>query len=379
MRPRPRVGRAAGRAPSSLAGCDYVVVPPEASAPGRRSAPRAGRRSRRRSAPTEAGDLRIELDDPERDRRLERDGGDRGRPAVLTARRRQSTDCATVDGRHRRPSAGARLPDARLPGRHEERARRRSSSASSAPARRPAPGSKLAIDYRYVTGEYNYYDPDATRDRARRSRSTSTRSPPTSTYPVAEPVDGLIQPPDTEITAHQRRRPDARPASTGPGRPRARLADVEPGRVPVVGAHRRPAGDRRRTGSSTATTRARTSPRCRSRRPAGRPTWTTDVEVPADVTGLVMLLSVESKKQRLFVELRDRPQRRVAAARSPGSTDAAVARSPARSRGSRARVARTWLRTAGASGSPLGRRDRLRGPRARRARAAAGRPSSATA
>ena len=35
--------------------------------------------------------------------------------------------------------------------------------------------------------------------------------------------------------------------------------------------------------------------------PGETATWTTKVEVPAEVTGLIMLLSVESKKQRIFV------------------------------------------------------------------------------
>jgi hypothetical protein len=34
---------------------------------------------------------------------------------------------------------------------------------------------------------------------------------------------------------------------------------------------------------------------------AGQVDWTTEVAVPSDVTGLYMMLSVESKRQRLFV------------------------------------------------------------------------------
>ena len=35
--------------------------------------------------------------------------------------------------------------------------------------------------------------------------------------------------------------------------------------------------------------------------PAGTAEWTTNTAVPTDVVGLYILLSVESKKQRLFV------------------------------------------------------------------------------
>ena len=50
-----------------------------------------------------------------------------------------------------------------------------------------------------------------------------------------------------------------------------------------------------------ASTRARTSPTRRSRRPRSSADWKTTVAVPADVTGLYILVTVEAKQQKNFV------------------------------------------------------------------------------
>ena len=120
----------------------------------------------------------------------------------------------------------------------EEDPARRARSASSVPARRPRPGSKLAIDYRYVTGEYNYYDPDATQGEATLEVALDQVAAGLE-YPIAVPVDGLVQPPDIEITAINGVVLTLTAVARVGRRPGARLADDQPGRVPRVRAHRR--------------------------------------------------------------------------------------------------------------------------------------------
>ncbi|RPI94075.1 MAG: hypothetical protein EHM39_12445, partial [Chloroflexi bacterium] len=63
-----------------------------------------------------------------------------------------------------------------------------------------APGSSLSIDYSYVTGEYNYYYPEENKvDSTLEIKLDEAAAD--MTYPVAEPIDGLVQPPSSEITA----------------------------------------------------------------------------------------------------------------------------------------------------------------------------------
>ena len=120
-----------------------------------------------------------------------------GRPAVLHVRRRD-------DGRTARPSTSASGGHRLAPGFRmrgfmggtEGRADDRRRSGSSAPARRRGPGAKLALDYAYVTGEYDYYDADATADRQARLEVDLDELAADLTYPIAEPVEGLIQPAD---------------------------------------------------------------------------------------------------------------------------------------------------------------------------------------
>jgi hypothetical protein len=63
-----------------------------------------------------------------------------------------------------------------------------------------ASGAKLSIDYVYFAGQYNYYEPEA-------NKADGTMEPNLDevatdlTYPIAEPVEGLVQKADVEITA----------------------------------------------------------------------------------------------------------------------------------------------------------------------------------
>jgi hypothetical protein len=166
-------------------------------------------------------------------------------------------------------------------------------------AAQAAPGSKLSFDYTYVTGEYNYYEQEANKASGKMEMNLDEVVKDVS-YPVATSVDGLIQKPDIKITAlndciltltdiqrageglqlkWQNSNPGEYPTYVHVGNPPVIGADgiiyglyesPDIASVPITGA------------GSTAE-------------------WTTDVAVPNEVNGLYILLSVESRKQRLFV------------------------------------------------------------------------------
>ena len=238
---RPRIGRdeaPLGRsaivavAPSSLGGCGYIVVPPEASAPVGAGVEGLDAPSPTSVEPGDGGDLQVELTHPQRDRRLERDAGRRGKPAVLTDGDGKTTDCATVvvgTGGHRSPrAADPGLPDAGRRTQPTTELIRVECAGATA-----GPGAKLAhrLQLRHRRVQLLRARRDADRGEARgRPRS---RSRPDLSYPVAEPVDGVVQPADIEIAAINdvsltliARRADGRRASSSTGRP------TNPERVP---------------------------------------------------------------------------------------------------------------------------------------------------
>jgi hypothetical protein len=62
------------------------------------------------------------------------------------------------------------------------------------------PGSTLSLDYSYVTGQYNYYYPDANKVDSPLEVNLD-RVVTDLEFPIAEPVEGLIQQADAEIVA----------------------------------------------------------------------------------------------------------------------------------------------------------------------------------
>ena len=160
-------------------------------------------------------------------------------------------------------------------------------------------GATLELDYSYVSGEYNYYDPDAGRATG---RLEVPLDPPATdlTYPIAQPVDGLIQPADVEITAINevllRLAGVERTGTTleftwEASNPGEYATFVHVGRPPVIG------GDGIIYGwyESPDLESVPAAP------PGEKAEWTTVTPLPGGVGGLFILLSVESKKQRLFV------------------------------------------------------------------------------
>ena len=66
--------------------------------------------------------------------------------------------------------------------------------------RRSQPARRSASTTRYVAGEFNYYDPDATRADGDDRGPLDTLATDLA-FPVGQPVEGLVQPADVEITA----------------------------------------------------------------------------------------------------------------------------------------------------------------------------------
>jgi hypothetical protein len=160
-------------------------------------------------------------------------------------------------------------------------------------------GSRLSIDYSYVTGEYNYYYPeenkvDSTLEVNLDQIATDLK------YPIAKPLEGLIQKPSAEITAINNvilTLTDVKRTDNGlqfkwqTSNPGEYPSYVHIGNPPVIGADGILYGFYETPDIvSVPITPA-----------GGIAEWATDVAVPKDVKGFCIMLSVESKKQRLFV------------------------------------------------------------------------------
>ena len=171
--------------------------------------------------------------------------------------------------------------------------------ASFEPGVEATPGSKLAIDYRYVTGEYNYYYPETNQADARLEIDLDELTPEID-YPIAAEIEGLILEPSAEIVAINdvvltltgvERTDSGLEFSWQTANPGEYPAYVHIGNPPVI-------GDDGILYGYYETPDIVSVPIT----PAGeKATWTTEVAVPQEVKGLYIMLSVESKKQRLFV------------------------------------------------------------------------------
>lgn len=276
-----------------LAGCGYVVVPPDERGPAfggsggwTAVATNVG--------PGPAGSLRIEL-------AISNETGQWSAMHASTASlvgAGGTTDCATVrvaTGGHR-VAPGMRLrgfvagtrsdPEVELV--HVECA------GASAEA-----GARLTVRYTAYAGEYNYYDPEAGRTDGSLEVNLDEIASGLE-YPIAEAFEGLVLPKDQPITALNdvvltlagvERTDTGLEFSWQTANPGEYPTFVHIGNPPVIGTDGILYG---RFESPDLASVPVT--------PAGDAmTWTTETAVPADVGGLHILLSVESKKQRLFV------------------------------------------------------------------------------
>jgi hypothetical protein len=161
------------------------------------------------------------------------------------------------------------------------------------------PGTRLSLDYSYVVGEYNYYDPDARRASGNLQVDLDEVASGL-TYPIAESFEGLVQPRDVAITALNDvvlTLADVRPVDGGlelswhAANPGEYPTFVHIGEPPLIGSEGILYGFYR----SPDLTSVPAAP------PGGAADWTTVTTMPANGEGWFVLVSVESKKQRLFV------------------------------------------------------------------------------
>ena len=161
-----------------------------------------------------------------------------------------------------------------------------------------APGAELSLDYSYVTGEYNYYEQEANKASATMNLNLDEVVQDLK-YPVASAVEGLIQEPGAAITAindtvltltdvaRTEKGVQFKWQTSNPGE---YPTYVHIGNPPVIGADGVIYGFYQSPDIASVPVTG-----------AGKTAeWTTEVALPADVAGLYMLLSVESRKQRLF-------------------------------------------------------------------------------
>ena len=275
--------------------CAYIVLPADSDAPGSSEA-RGWSAVVTSVGRSETGDLHIDL-------AIRNTTGDwsamtatEGKPAILRSSG-QEIKCETVHV----SSGGHRLaPGFQMRGytggtKAEPKIQLLNVECGTAEA---TAGSVLAVDYSYVTGQYNYYEQDKGKLEAVLELKLDEAAQ-TLTYPVAEPVEGLIQPASTEMIAINK-------VALG-------LADIQrtdegfqftwqasnPGEYPSY-VH---IGDPPVIGQDGILYGYYQTPDIVSVPivPAGdKAEWTTEVAVPVDIGNCYILLSVELGKARLF-------------------------------------------------------------------------------
>jgi hypothetical protein len=160
-----------------------------------------------------------------------------------------------------------------------------------------APGSKLTIEYSYVTGVFNYYVPSTSTNTKLEVDLDQVASD--LKYPVAESVEGLIQKPGDKITAINSctlTLTDVKRTDTGlefsweTQNPGAYQTYVHIGIPPVIGSDGVIYGFYEAPNLTDAPITL----------PGQTANWTTQVAVPKDVTGLYIELSVEQNQQKNF-------------------------------------------------------------------------------
>jgi hypothetical protein len=280
-----------------LSACAYIVFPEEESA-----STSAGSTTEGWSAvatnvgKSDAGDLHIDLT-------IRNETGDwsamkatEGKPAVLTSGGK-STNCDTVfvsTGGHR-VAPGFQMRGFIAGTKAEPQTQLIYVECKGAEA---APGSTLSIDYSYVTGKYNYYEPDATKTDSKLELNLDQVATDL-TYPIARPVEGLVQKPDVEIIALNKcvltltgveRTDTGLQFAWQTFNPGEYPTYVHIGNPPVVGEDGILYGFYETPDIVSVPVT-----------PAGDTAeWTTEVTVPQDVKGFYIMLSVESGKARLF-------------------------------------------------------------------------------
>ena len=278
-----------------LAGCGYIVTPEDESS----SAPAAshGWGAVATKVDAAAGGLHVDVT-------IRNDTGawsamqaTPAQPAVLTTGDGKSTSCATVivgtGGTYVAPGFQIRGYTGGTKAKPATQLLYVKCAGATATA-----GSKLSIPYTYVTGEFNYYSPSAATSATLAVDLDKVAAD--LKYPVATPVDGVIEKADAKIIAINKctlsltsanRTADGLEFGWQADNPTQYPTYVHIGIPPVIGSD----GVIYGFYQSPTLTDAPIAPGGQSAK------WTTKVAVPKDDTGLYILVSVESKQQKNFV------------------------------------------------------------------------------
>jgi hypothetical protein len=220
-----------------------------------------------------------------------------GRPAVLTTGDGKNVDCATVfvgtgsnylaPGFQMRGYTAGSKTDPQTQLLYVE------CKGATADA-----GAKLTIEYSYVTGDFNYYV--AAKPVNAEFVLSLDQVTTDLTYPIAKPVDGLIEKAGNPIEAINKvnltltsitRTDTGLEFNWETNNPGEYPTYVHIGLPPVIGADGIIYGFYESPNLADAPITL----------PGQKANWTTTVIVPQDATGLYILLSVESKQQKRFV------------------------------------------------------------------------------
>ena len=277
--------------------CVYIVVPPDLLVTPTSTASQGWGGIVANVGRSDAGDLHIDLAIRNDTQNWSAMQADEGKPAILTTSDGKRTNCDTVfvgtGGTSLAP--GFQMRGYTAGTKKEPKIQLLYVECKGAAA---SSGSKLAIDYSYVTGDYDLH---------------VTSIPVNATmvmdldnvvkdlkYPVATLVaDLIVKPGDTidAINSSLLTLTDAKRTETGlelhwqDENPTDYPNYVQIGRPPVIGADGIIHGFYEDPSIADSTIVL----------PKGKAEWTTTVEAPNDVTGLYVLVSVETRQSKYFV------------------------------------------------------------------------------
>jgi hypothetical protein len=278
-----------------LAGCGYIVTPEDQSTPT--PAIQGAWTAVATKVDAAAGGLHVDIT-------ISNDTGawsamqaTAGAPAVLKTGDGKSTDCASVfvgtGGTYLAPGFRIRGYTGGTKAKPETQLLYVECAGAAA-----ATGSKLSVTYSYVTGDFNYYRPPT--PATAKLDIDLDKVAADLTYPIATAVAGVIEPADTTITAINNstlvlktatRTADGLDLAWETTNPTEYPVYVHIGNPPVVGS------DGVIYGFYESPHLADTPIT-----PAGQSAhWTTKAPAPKDAVGLYILVMVESKQQKTFV------------------------------------------------------------------------------
>ncbi len=277
--------------------CAYIVVPADLLVTPTSVASKGWSGLVTGTGVTEAGDLHIDLAISNDTLDWSAMQADSGKPAVLTGADGKKTNCVTVFV----GTGGTSLAPGFI-------MRGYTSGTKSEPITQPlyveckgaalSQGSKLSIDYNYVTGPYDLHVPSIAVNKAMVLNLDEINA--AVKYPIATPVDGLIEKFNGKIEAINsftltlmgvKRTETGLELQWQDENPGEYANYVHIGTPPVIGADGIIYGLYEDPSIADATITL----------PKQTASWTTSVTVPQNVTGLYVLVSVETRQSKYFV------------------------------------------------------------------------------